>query len=254
VSAGRDREDPREEATMPTGIHQIIDHQMRKWEFEATQRRESAQEPASPSRVVHPCITVARQLGSGGNAIARGVAAALGRPICDREILDTIVGEGGIRFRLLDLLDEQDRSSLQIWVEGILRGRLADKEDYLRALVHAVGSVAAQGSTVFVGRGVNFLFGRERGGHLHLRVIAPLQRRIDAVRNRKALSEAGARALVEQSDADRAAFVRRQFHRDIDDPLAYDLVFNTASLPPAACVDAAVSAWRAAHPDYLPVL
>jgi hypothetical protein len=78
---------------MPTGIHQIIDHQMRKWEFEAAARRESPRETMTAPRVVHPCLTVARELGAGGGAIARGIASALARPICDREILEAIVAE-----------------------------------------------------------------------------------------------------------------------------------------------------------------
>lgn len=227
---------------MPTGIHRIIDHQMRKWEFEASARRESPQVSAAEVPLVHRCITIARQIGSGGGNVARGIAASMGWPLCDREILDTIAGEGRIRSQILELLDERDRSALQIWVEGILRGRLADKEDYLRALVHAVGSVAAHGPAVFVGRGVNFILGPGRG--LHLRVVAPLERRVERLRHVRGLDESEARALVEHTDADRAAFIRRHFHREIDDPLAYDLVCNTASPAPAACVEAALAAWR----------
>lgn len=231
---------------MPTGIHRIIDHQMRKWEFEASARRESSRESLreSPvkSPVVYPGITIARQIGAGGGDIARGIASALGRPLCDREILETIAGEGRIRSQILELLDERDRSALQIWIEGILRGRLADKEDYLRALVHAVASVAAHGPAVFLGRGVNFILGPGRG--LHLRVLAPMERRLERLHDLRGLAEAEARALIERTDADRAAFVRRHFRREIDDPLAYDLVLNTASVSPALCVEAALAAWR----------
>jgi cytidylate kinase len=226
---------------MPTGIHRIIDHQMRKWEFEAASRREAPRAlPETP--VVHPCITVARQIGSGGGEVARGIASVLGRPLCDREILDTIAGEGRIRAQILELLDERDRSALQIWIEGILRGRLADKEDYLRALVHAVGSVAAHGPAVFVGRGVNFILGPGRG--LHLRVVAPVGRRVETLCKLRGLTESEARALVERTDADRAAFVRRHFHREIDDPLAYDLVLNTGATPTGSCVEMVLAAWR----------
>jgi cytidylate kinase len=231
---------------MPTGIHRLIDHQMRKWEFEAAARRESRQESPPESLaekpVIHPCITIARQIGAGGGEIARGIASILGRPLCDREILDTIAGEGRIRTQILELLDERDRSALQIWIEGILRGRLADKEDYLRALVHAVGSVAAHGPAVFLGRGVNFILGPGRG--LHLWVVAPVEHRVETLRARRGLTESEARALIEGTDADRAAFVRRHFHREIDDLLAYDLVLNTASASTAWGVETALAAWH----------
>jgi cytidylate kinase len=226
---------------MPTGIHRIIDQQMRKWELEAQARRESPRELPAEVPVIHPCVTIARQIGSGGGAVARGIASALGRPLCDREILETVASEGRIRAQILELLDERDRSALQIWIEGILRGRLADKEDYLRALVHAVGSVAAHGPTVFIGRGVNFILGPQRG--LHLRIMAPVEWRLETLRLRRGIAEAEARALLERTDADRAAFIRRHFHREIDDPLAYDLVLNSASLSIARCVQTALAAW-----------
>jgi hypothetical protein len=237
---------------MPTGIHLIIDHQMRKWEIEASARRKSpeGESRASPATVpvVHPCITIARQIGAGGGEIARRIASVLDRPLCDREILEAIAGEGRIRSQILALLDERDRSALRIWIEGILRGRLADKEDYLRALVHAVGSVAAHGPAVFVGRGVNFIFGPERG--LHLRVVAPVERRVETLRASRGLAEAEARALLERTDADRAAFVRRHYHREIDDPLGYDLVLNTGFTPLASCVEAVLAAWRGVAADF----
>jgi cytidylate kinase len=229
---------------MPTGIHRIIDHQMRKWELEASARRDAPQASAAEAPLVHPCITIARQVGSGGGKVAHGIAAALGWPLCDREILDTIALEGRIRSQILELLDERDRSALQIWVEGILRGRLADKEDYLRALVHAVGSVAAHGPAVFVGRGANFILGPGRG--LHLRVMAPVEGRVARLRETRGLADAEARTLVERTDADRAAFIRRHFHREIDDPLAYDLVCNTAATSPARCVEAVLAVWHGA--------
>lgn len=230
---------------MPTGIHRIIDHQLRKWEIEALARRQAPPESRAAVPAIHPCVTIARQMGAGGGEVARAIASALDLPLCDREILETVAGEGRIRSQVLELLDERDRSAVQIWVEGILRGRLADKEDYLRALVQAVGSVAAHGPTVFIGRGVNFILGPGRG--LHLRVVAPAVRRLETLRRTMGLSESAARALVDRTDADRAAFIRRQYHRDIDDPLAYDLVFNTAVLPPDVCAEVAVAAWRAAQ-------
>ncbi len=241
VDAG-DQEGARREVTMPTGIHQIIDHQIRRWEIEALARRASAPAASAETPIIHAGVTVARQIGAGGSEIARGVATVLDLPLCDREILDTIAGEGGIRARILDLLDERDRSAAQIWVQGILRGRLADKEDYLRALVHAVVSVAAHGPAVFVGRGVNFILGP--GGGLHVRVVAPLEQRVARLRASRGLADADARAVIERTDADRAAFIRRHFRREIDDPVAYDLVLNTATTPLPACVDTLLTAWR----------
>ena len=61
---------------------------------------------------------------------------------------------------------------------------------------------------------------------------------------RRQLSKAQATAIVDQSDSDRKDFCHRYFHYNIDDPLQYDLVLNTARFLPEQAADTIVHTFR----------
>jgi len=210
---------------MGSGIHHIIDRQVRRWEAEARARRQAIHDPAVQQPSIRPWVTISRAFGSGGGEIAHRLATALGYQIFDREILDVIVEEGRFRSAILEYLDERDRSSLEIWIQGILHGNLVDKGDYLRTLIGVLGSIAMHGHAIIIGRGANFVLDHRRG--VHVRVVAPLPQRVETIGRLRSLSYAEAEKLVLDTDHERAAFIRHHFHRDIDDPLAYDLTVNT---------------------------
>ena len=220
---------------MTSGVHQIIDRQIKQWEMAARARREeAAAEPARPARL-HPWVTISRAFGSGGGEIARRLSARLGYQIFDKEIVDVLIQERPMLAAMPGLLDERDRSSLEVWVEGLLRGRLVDKADYLRMLVRVLVSIGIHGHAIIVGRGANFILDSENG--LHVRIDSPQSRRIEAVSHAHSISRGEAERHVQQVDQERAAFIRRHFHREVDDPLGYDLVINTASIGPDAAVE-----------------
>jgi cytidylate kinase len=79
-------------------------------------------------------------------------------------------------------------------------------------------------STVFVGRGAQFVLPREAG--LSVRVIAPRKQRIQRIVERRQCTQQEADKFIDESDNGRAEFVRRYFHRDVADPQLYDLVIN----------------------------
>lgn len=220
---------------MTSGIHQIIDRQIRRWDLEAQQRRESAEIYPSRPASIRPWITISRCFGSGGGEIAQRLSARLNYEIFDREIVDTLVRESAFRSAILESLDERDRSSLEIWIEGLLRGRLVDKEDYLRSLIRVIGVIALHGHAIIVGRGANLILDSDRG--IHVRIVAPLDQRIETIARIRSMAPDEARKLVEQVDEERAAFIRRHFHRQIEDPLSYDLVVNSARLGVGTAVE-----------------
>lgn len=225
-----------------SGIQQIIERQIRSWEMEAAARRgEPDVTPAPP--VLRSWITVSRAFGSGGGEIAQRVAALLGYQVFDREILDVIVREGRFRAAIIESLDERDRSSLDLWFEGLLRGALVDRGDYLRTLAGVLGSIAMHGHAVIVGRGANFLLDPSRG--VHVRAVASEEHRVATIQRLRGISDPEeARRLVRRVDEERASYIEKHFHRSVDDPLAYDLVVNTERIGIEAAVDLVVRTLR----------
>ena len=92
-----------------------------------------------------------------------------------------------------------------------------------------------------------------RGAHLilgdlcalRLCVTAPVETRVRTVMRYEELDADTARARVEASDAQRERFLRKHFRVEPDDPRQYDLVLNTANLPPQELVGIVMTALEA---------
>jgi cytidylate kinase len=213
---------------MASGIHQIIDRQIKRWELEALDRRQSGGDKLDRPGPLRPWVTISRSFGSGGGEIARRLASQLGYQIFDREIVDVICQEGHFRAAILESLDERERSSFDLWIDGLLHGNLVDKADYLRTLIEVLGAIAMHGHAIIIGRGANFVLDPGRG--LHVRIVAPLPLRVETMSRLRNLSYADSEKLVHQTDHERAGFILHHFHRDVEDSLAYDMIVNTASI------------------------
>ena len=187
-------------------------------------------------------ITISRQAGSGGRAIARNLAAVLGLEFVDRQILDYIVENSGARGKLIDSLDERTRSGIDLWVEGILRGRYIDRPEYTHWLVKSVTALAEHGDAVILGRAGNVILGL-RGG-LHVRVIAPRDQRVANLVNFKGMTLAEADHFIKTTDGERSEFYRKHFNAEIENPADYHLIVNTGRVSLAGAQEMILAAWK----------
>src|SRR5260370_507931 len=64
----------------------------------------------------------------------------------------------------------------------------------------------------------------------HVRIVAPLERRIVYVARREGLSETRARERIQLKDRDRTRYLQSRYHCHPDDPLYYDLMITTGVL------------------------
>jgi len=208
---------------MPKSIEELIDRELRRWEHE---RQIGARGGAADAAraVTQPIITISRQHGSRGKKLALRLAGRFGYTLLHRDLIDRISTSTGHRRRLLEALDEHARSQITTWVDAMLSGRYLDESDYVVGLLKTVHSIALLGGVVVVGRGANFIV--EPGAGVHLRVVAPLEERVRNLMKRGNLTPAEAAREIKLVDEERAKFVRRHFHRSVDDPVAYDMIIN----------------------------
>lgn len=226
---------------MPTSIERILDKQMRLWQLHRDLLAETERgEPPPPPR---PVVTVSRQLGTCHGELARGIAARLGLQVHGRSLIEAVARDRGLEKRVVEALDERTRSEMDVWVTGLLRRRLFSHHEFHVALARVVRSLAALGGVVFVGRGANWILADTPC--LRVRVIASRERRLRSLMERLDVDRQEAERLIDESDRDREAFVRRLFRADWDDPRAYDLILNTDHLRPDALVDVVIEAMAA---------
>jgi cytidylate kinase len=189
-----------------------------------------------------PFIALSRQMGSSGGRIAQLVSEQLGWDLLDRAILDIMAERYGMPRDMLDIVDEKKAN----WVHDVL-GTFIDplvvtRDQYVAHVQRIICLAALHGKVVFVGRSAQSILPRKKG--LAVRIIAPKDSRIEHVMQRRQLTRSQAAAIVDKSDADRKDFCHRYFHYNIDDPLQYDLVLNTARFLPEQAADTIVRTFR----------
>jgi cytidylate kinase len=106
---------------------------------------------------------------------------------------------------------------------------LRNEETYLKTVSQIVLAAAAQGQVVIVGRGSQVLLAQKRDV-LHVRIIAPFEKRVDYVMTREGIGRAAAEARIKMKDHDRTKHLETAFHQKPDDAHLYDVVLNTSFL------------------------
>ena len=194
-----------------------------------------------------PMIVMSREFGGRGAEIGRKAAKKLGFKYHSQELVHEVARKAKVRDELVKGLDERARDDIEQWVTELFDGQSFRPNEYLTNLSKVVLTLGRQGKGVIVGRGAHLILDPART--LRVRAIAPLEHRVKWAGERRGLSPGDARALVQRIDAERGAFYRQHFDVDVADPVLYDLLLNTATLPIAACVDIVVRAFRARFPS-----
>jgi hypothetical protein len=217
-----------------------VEQALRHWQQAGRRGRDGGFAPAEPT------IAISRQAGARGPEIARAAGQRLGWPVYDRELLELIASEMGLRTQLVESVDERVSGWLERCLELFRDEPLIGEEDYVGQLVRVLFSLAAHGGCVIVGRGSAQVLPAE--STLRVRLIGPQASRIAALEERFDLTAEEARRWVEETDRRRSRFVREQFHRDPDDAALYDLVLNTCRLSVSDCADLIVATLKRLQP------
>ncbi|HUY89862.1 MAG TPA: cytidylate kinase-like family protein [Pirellulales bacterium] len=183
--------------------------------------------PAQRKAAATACtITISRESGAGGSTIAREVGRLLDWPVYDRELLERIADQAGLRSELLESLDEKRSHWLVEILESLSGVMVMSGAAYARYLAETILALAAHGQCVIVGRGSSLIVPPNQS--LRVRLVAKFDDRAERTRERLGVSKEEAIAHVRQNDAHRDGFVKDYFHHNVGDPHDYDLVINTS--------------------------
>lgn len=199
---------------------QALERQMNNWELSRLQRPERS---ATTAPAVENFITISRQVGVAAEDLAQALGSQLGWAVFGRGLLEAMAGDDEVRRRVYRSMDERDLR----WWEEALRSLLEqdfDVNDYFHRLSHTVLSLACQSPCIFVGRGCDLMLPRDLG--LRVRLVAPLERRIESLAKSLGLPAAAAKREVNRIEGERAEFLHHHFHTRADDPARADLTIN----------------------------
>src|SRR3954463_9256808 len=202
------------------------ERQMRNWalDMQIKQRVASEREHIQVNDFIHPYVFVSREAGVDATSLSRAVAEKCGWKLFDRELLDYMAEHDHLSRLALEFVDERAVSWFHEMFGTWLEKQLVSQAEYVSRLGKILLLQAQDESSVFVGRGAQFMLPRERV--LRVRVIAPIKQRIRTIMNLRACGEREAREYIETTDREREQFVQRYFHHDLSDPHLYNLVIN----------------------------
>lgn len=180
-------------------------------------------------------ITISRQLGSQGTTLGRMVAARLGYRLVHREIINKAARMAKSPDMALATIDE-------LGLFGI-EPDPSQQQLYLDAVKIVIEDLAHTGDVVIVGRAGQVIL-QDHPHVFHLRIIAPLETRIQRIVAAHGVSREAAEAQIEDSDRYRANYLERFYHINWDDPAYYHAIINTGLIDLDAAAEGLCAAVR----------
>ena len=186
-------------------------------------------------------LTLERQYASGGRAVGKAVADALGVPCYNREILEYAAERSGQTPEHLERLEETANtgllSSLQAAYARLARGEraaLPPEGALLLAEAEVIRELADEGPCVLIGRSAGCIL-RDRTDVLRAFLYADEEARIRRAVDEYGHDENEAPTVLRYFDRRRANFYNANYSLKWEDKAGYHLCLDTGRLGIAAC-------------------
>ena len=186
-------------------------------------------------------LTLERQYASGGRAVGKAVADALGVPCYNREILEYAAERSGQTPEHLERLEETANtgliSSLQAAYARLARGEraaLPPEGALLLAEAEVIRELADEGPCVLIGRSAGCIL-RDRTDVLRAFLYADEEARIRRAVDEYGHDENEAPTVLRYFDRRRANFYNANYSLKWEDKAGYHLCLDTGRLGVATC-------------------
>ena len=175
-------------------------------------------------------ITISRELGSEGDAIARQVAQALDYYFVDKSFIGNVLNQYGlVEF-------EKEYDSLPTFWEKFNAQKDERRDMMVKMLNQVVRAVAQQGNVIILGRSGFAILGGF-ADVLNVRIQAPFSQRVRRLMLRHNITAYQAEDIIRQGDHVRASFIKSFYGLQWDTISSFDLVIDTGKIPPDMAVE-----------------
>ena len=172
-------------------------------------------------------VTIGRQHGSDGHAVAEALAKKLGVPCYSKEIVDRTARDSNFSSEVIRSYDEKRVSPFvapSTHFFGMDEGFRLNMQ-IASAQFEAIRSLADEGDAVFVGRCADYVL-RSRKDLVRIFLMADMPYRIKTVMERKSLTQDQAKKLIREVDKDRSSYYRYYTDQTWGESGCYDLCLN----------------------------
>jgi cytidylate kinase len=184
-----------------------------------------------------PAVTISRETGAGAITIGQMVTDSFqsldkGRPhswaLFDQNIVKEMLEDQGLPKHLEEFIKEEGKSALKDAFEELL-GLHPSTPALVQSMSRTIRKLATAGGVVLIGRGAHVICA-DLLHAFHVRLVAPLESRVQHIADYLKLSEREAAEYIKKSDRVRQQYVRRYFGADLADPHHYHLVINSGKV------------------------
>lgn len=194
-------------------------------------------------------ITMSREVGSGGNELARRICKALSYRYFERNMMNEIATELGLaddeKVEIGENLGSSNLFTKYIdsryhvtrtgsWIDddsGVwadVRKKIGDLKS-VQIQADIIKAASKKGNMVIVGRGSQAIL-KDVPGVFHIRVIAPHEKRAEQAAREGGLEIGEARKKIMECDKASVDYVKKHYHIDPADPMHYHMIINTGQL------------------------
>ena len=194
---------------------------------------EAKEREKRPADGTSPVVTISRQCGAEGGAIASRTAEILTEMghgkhpwvVVDKNLAERVIEDHHLPKRIKSFFSDEQTLSIEGQVEAIL-GISVPGATMIEKMARTIVRLAKIGHVIFVGRGAHLITAKFPRA-AHVRIIGSFNRRVERLAESKQCSRDEAAAEVRRVDAERRQLISTYFHSNPDDATQYDMVFNT---------------------------
>ena len=185
-------------------------------------------------------ITIGRQIGAGGQQIARRIGETLGIPVYGRELIEKAAEKSGFSSQLFEHRDEKRN----FWTNFLGGQDYISDEALFKVQSAAIREIAENGSAIFIGRASNYVL---RDMHcLYVFVTSPLEMRVARVAERWNLIPEEAAEDIASREKARRKYYDYYTLGTWGDAAEYDLCIDSSILGMDRTADAIIAFGREA--------
>lgn len=178
-------------------------------------------------------ITISRQAGCGAALVAEHLAQLLKAreqsaapwTVFDRNLIEQVLKDHNLPVRFAKYLPEDQVSEIQDAMHELFNVH-PSAWTVVEHTAETILRLTQLGNVILIGRGANRITA-SLPGVFHVRLVAPLEQRLEHIQRSYDMSLPAAREFVTREDRGRARYFKRYFAADVDDPLLYHLTINT---------------------------
>ncbi len=186
---------------------------------------------------IFPCITISRQTGAGSFEVSERLINILDSKskeseqkwtYFNKELIQKVIEDHNLPKIVSDYIAESKYSHINDAVYELLGVKPSDWT-LIQTTTETVLQIGRMGKVIIVGRGGNIITSKLPNS-FHIRLVAPLEKRIEHVKQVFGFNRDKAVEYINKEDKSRKQYLKSYFFHDADDETLYHLVINTGLL------------------------